>query len=297
MQNVTEDRNLYLGGSDIAAVLNISKFKTRWQLLKEKAGIEPPTFEGNKYTEYGNILEPQIRDEVNRYFRLNFVEDKIIDNWKRYHSDGTDKEAKMVLEIKTTSQIHDKVSDYDYYICQLLFGLQLYGYEKGLLAVYDRPEDFDTEFNPDRLTVYGVHIDNYKEFLDRINTEVEKFRIDWLKLLENPFITEEELLPTDLTEYANKIIELENTLSIMKSIEEECKEVKAKLKEAMELNNIKKWETPNGTKITLVPDGESTIVDKFNEKAFKAEHEELYQQYVTPTEKKGRAGYVRITVK
>ena len=37
MQDVTKDRDKYIGGSDIAAILNISKFKTRWQLLKEKA--------------------------------------------------------------------------------------------------------------------------------------------------------------------------------------------------------------------------------------------------------------------
>jgi predicted phage-related endonuclease len=54
--DVSEDRDKYIGGSDLPAILGLSKFKTRWQLLLEKAGLEERTFAGNRFTEYGHII-------------------------------------------------------------------------------------------------------------------------------------------------------------------------------------------------------------------------------------------------
>lgn len=295
MQDVTKDRDKYIGGSDIAAILNISKFKTRWQLLKEKAGVEESSFTGNVYTEYGNALEPQIRTYINEQCSKNFVEGKIINGYLRYHADGVDYEKGMVLEIKTTSTIHDDVKEYDYYLCQLLMGIEMYGYEDGILAVYERPEDFDEEFNSDRLTVYNVKRSDYSAYIEHIKEEVERFRADWMRLKENPFTTEEEFQPKEIIEIADKVLVLESQIEIYKQIEKEYKDAKASLKSGMEKYNIKTWTTPSGTKITLVPDGEQTTEKKFNEKQFKEEHPKLYEKYCEEVTKKGKAGYVRIT--
>lgn len=62
--NVTENRNLYVGGSDVPTILGINKYKTQYELALEKTGIQPSEFTGNEYTEYGNKLEPQIREPV-----------------------------------------------------------------------------------------------------------------------------------------------------------------------------------------------------------------------------------------
>ena len=62
MQDVTKDRSKYIGGSDIPAIMGISHFKTRFDLLLEKAQLQENQFDGNSYTEYGNELEPKIRD-------------------------------------------------------------------------------------------------------------------------------------------------------------------------------------------------------------------------------------------
>jgi len=53
MQNVKVDRDKYVGGSDIPIIMNISPFKTRWELLQEEAGLIKNEFTGNQYTEYG----------------------------------------------------------------------------------------------------------------------------------------------------------------------------------------------------------------------------------------------------
>lgn len=296
MQAVTIDRDKYIGGSDIPIIMGISPFKTRFDLLLEKAGLKENNFEGNAYTEYGNILEPKIRDYVNQKYEFNFIETKTIVDDCRYHADGDDEEKKCMLEIKTTSQIHENVRDYKHYIVQLLKGMMMKDYKKGILAVYERPDDFNEEFDKERLNVYYVEIELYKDWCDEINKAVDQFRIDLVKVKENPFITEEELLPVDLTELSNKVVTLENQLTEMKKVELQVKELKTQLKAAMEKNNIKKWETPNGVKITLVADGEDKIVKKFNEQLFKENNLDLWDEYSEDIVQKGKTGYVKITL-
>ena len=117
MQDVRIDRNLYIGGSDIPIIMGISPFKKRFDLLLEKAGLKENDFEGNQYTEYGNILEPKIRDYINSKEKLSFYEDKKVNGDIRCHVDGYNGKD-TILEIKTTSQVHNSVNEYKVYLCQ-----------------------------------------------------------------------------------------------------------------------------------------------------------------------------------
>lgn len=292
--SVKENRNLYIGGSDIPIIMGISQFKKRFDLLLEKAGLKEDDFTGNEYTEYGNIMEPKIREYVNKTFDKEFIEGKHINGDIRVHTDGEDKDS--ILEIKTTSQVHEKLDDYKVYLVQLLFYMQETKKCFGYLAVYERLEDFNEEFDSKRLRTYRLDIEDYKDLLEQINKAVNQFRIDLEKVKENPFITEEELLSVDLTELSNKVVSLENQLTEMKKIEVQAKELKAQLKSAMENNAIKKWETPNGVKITLVSDGEDKVVRKFNEQLFKENNLDLWDEYSEDVVQKGKAGYVKITL-
>lgn len=296
MDTVRDERWRYIGGSDIPAIMGISPFKTRFQLLQEKARIVEPDFKGNEYTEYGNVMESKIRDYVNETFNRNFAPDVLMNGVFRFNLDGLDKECCEVLEIKTTSQIHGKLEDYKVYLVQLLPYMRMAGAVEGYLAVYQRPDDFDETFNPLLLTVYEVHIDDYSDLLEEIDTQVEMFKKDLEKLRENPFITEEELQPKEVVEYANKVLALEQQLESMKQLEKELKSAKAELKRLMQENDVKKWITPNGTKITLIPDGEDTIVSAFNEKKFAEEKPDIYAEYLEEKLKAGRSGYVRVTL-
>ena len=112
---VTTERWRWIGGSDMPVIMGISPFKTRFQLLQEKARIVEPDFKGNEYTEYGNKLEPLIRDYVNETLHRNFAPDVLINGDFRFNFDGLDKEHNEILEIKTTSQIHEKLEDYKVY--------------------------------------------------------------------------------------------------------------------------------------------------------------------------------------
>lgn len=292
--SVKQDREHYIGGSDVGVIMGLSPFKTRYELLLEKAGLKEDNFEGNEYTEYGNIMEPKIRDYINKEYKVNFIEGKHIIDDIRCHTDGEDENS--ILEIKTTSQIHDYVDDYKNYLVQLLFYMQYAKKRFGYLAIYERPDNFDEEFDKNRLKVYLITIEDYKDLLEQINKAVDQFRIDLQKLKENPLLTEEELMPLDIQNISNKIIVLEERLKEYKKIEEEQNDLKSKLKKLMENNNIDSWTTLNGTKITLVADGEDKEVLKFNEQRFKEENDNLYKKYLETKIQKGKKGYVRITI-
>lgn len=277
MQNVKIDREKYIGGSDISTIMGINPFKTRFDLLLEKAELKEDTFEGNEYTEYGNVLEPKIRDYINESEKKKFIEDKVIKEKFRYHSDGFNGEC--VLEVKATSQIKEKIEDYKVYLVQLVFGMQMHEVKKGKLAVYERPKDFDDVFNKDRLTIFNIDIKDYSELLEQINTAVAQFIVDLSKVKENPLITEEELQPKEVIEISNKVVALETALLEYENTIKERDKLKKQLKGAMEKYNIPKWTTPNGTQITLVAKGKDTISEVFDEEKFKEKEKKLFKEY------------------
>ena len=171
--------------------MNLSPFKKRFDLLLEKAELKENDFQGNEYCDYGNEMELKIRDYINTKHNTNYTENKVIDGVYRYHSDGFN--GTSVLEIKTTSQIKKTVKGYKIYLVQLLFGMYLNKVEKGLLAVYKRPKDFNTDFDAEQLQEFEIELTDYKELLEDILVAVERFKGDLAKVKENPFIKEEEL--------------------------------------------------------------------------------------------------------
>lgn len=301
-ETVKQDRDKYIGGSDIPVIMNLSPFKSRFDLLLEKAGYKENDFTGNVYTEYGNKLEPFIRDWINANIReeLKYTEGKHIREAEdgeiigvRIHTDGENENC--ILEIKTTSRVYDKVDDYKIYLVQLLFYMVNTGKEKGLLAVYERPEDLSEEFESKRLQLFDIKLEDYKDLCKEIGDACEKFIEDLQKVKDNPFITEEELLPTEITDITARIIAFESQLDYLKSIEKKIKDDKARLKDAMQACGVKSWTTPNGYKITLVPDGEDTTKKVFNESKLKEADPDNYNKYLENTIVKGRSGYVKIT--
>ena len=299
-ETVKQDRDKYIGGSDIPVIMNLSPFKSRFDLLLEKAGYKEDTFEGNVYTEYGNTMEPKIRDWINLTEQRDFCEGKHIREAEadeiigvRIHTDGENSDS--ILEIKTTSQVYEDIDDYKIYLVQLLFYMVNTGKPYGVLAVYDRPEDLSEEFDSKRLQIFDICINDYEELCSEIGDACEKFIEDLQKVKDNPFITEEELLPTEITDITARIIAFESQLDYLKSIEKKIKEDKTRLKDAMQACGVKSWTTPNGYKITLVPDGEDEVKKKFNESKLKESDPETYNKYLEDTIVKGRSGYVKIT--
>lgn len=298
--DVSIDRDKYIGGSDIPVILGISSFKTRWQLLLEKAGLEENTFHGNVYTEYGHNMEPCIRHHVNLQYNTNFVPNRVIDGDIRCHTDGFN--GKCVLEIKTTSTVYAKAEDYKVYLCQLTKYMEENGVEDGILAVYERPEDLSLSFDAQRLQVFEIRLDDYRDLLNTVNREINRFREDLKRLKENPLLSEQDFLPPgNLVALADKVAKFESQLAALKEIELKCKEAKKQLYNEMMKRDVKSWAMPNGTKITRVDAVPASVktVTEFDSEALKAENPSLFAQYLKKVEKKttGKAGFVRITVK
>ena len=296
--DVTIDREKFIGGSDIPAIMGLSPFTTRWDLLLEKAGLKERDFQGNKYTEYGHIIEPKIREYINSIHDMNFEPNQVIDGDLRFHTDGFDTDT--VLEIKSTSKVHKTVGEYKAYLVQLLKYMEANKAAFGILAVYHRPEDFSEEFDPNRLQKFEIEICDHLALLGEVNEEIDRFRSDLKMLKENPLMTEEDFLPTAVVEWANKVAVLESRMAEYKAIEAEYKRVKQSLYEAMEKHGIKTWQTFNGTKITRVdgiPEGVKAV-NEFDEKAFAESHPRLYKQYSKVVQKKtaAKSGYVKITL-
>lgn len=299
--DVSIDRDKYIGGSDIPAILGISKFTSRWQLLLQKAGLEERSFTGNRYTEYGHIIEPQIRNYINVVEKTNYVPNRVINGDIRYHADGFNGER--VLEIKSTSDIYSSVDGYKVYLVQLLKGMEENGVEEGILAVYERPEDMNPVFDPQRLQIFGVIKEDYQNLLNHVNREIDRFRADLKRLKENPLLSEQDFLPigNSLVSLSNKVVQFENQLAAMKDIENQLKEAKKQLYHEMLKANVKSWTSPNGTKITRVDEvpGKTKQVAELDVETFKRECPATFERYCRMVEKKtnGKAGFVRITVR
>lgn len=299
--DVSEDRDKYIGGSDIPVILGLSPFKTRWQLLLEKAGLEQSSFSGNKYTEYGHIIEPKIREYINSWNNNGFEPTRLIHNDLRLHTDGFN--GKCVLEIKSTSNTHEKVEDYKMYLVQLLKYMEEHEVTEGILAVYKRPEDMSPEFDYKRLQVFGIVLSDYELLLAHVNKELDKFRKDLERLKENPLLSEHDFLPqsTELVTLANKVAQFEAQLASMKELEEKCKKAKKELYDQMMKHDVKSWTMPNGTKLTRVDEVPSTTkeVTELDEEAFKNAYPLIHAHYCVTKVKKvnGKSGYVRITTK
>ena len=312
-ESVKENRWAYLGGSDIPCILNISPFKTRWRLLQEKARIVEPEDVSNAYTRYGNVMEEKIRDHINNsnmvYGEAPFHEDKFEREpigsepiGIRCHCDGINDIT--VLEIKTTSEIHENVNDYKYYLVQLLYYMIYFERRYGMLAVYERPEDMSEEFDMRRLQVFHIDREDYKDLLFEIGEAIVKFMKDLRELKMNPFMEEEELIPDELVGISDKLIALETKLEEMKTVEKQVKEFKAQLKEEMQKHKVNKWKTPSGYSICLIDDKPDTVetVEELDIEAMKQDLPELWKPYydggyMKPVEKikNGTKGYVRVT--
>lgn len=299
--DVSLDRDKYIGGSDLPVICGISKFKTRWQLLLEKAGLQEDTFSGNPYTRYGHYIEPFIRDHINLVYNTQFIPNRVINGDIRCHTDGFNGEC--VLEIKSTSEIFSTVEGYKVYLVQLVKYMEQNEVKKGILAVYERPEDLSREFDATRLQVFEIRLEDHRKLLDYVNKEIERFRTDLERLKDNPLLTEQDFLPTNpgLIALTNKVVAFEKQLLAMKDIEAQLKEAKRQLYSEMLKHGQKSMNLPNGTRLSRVDEvpAKTKTITVFDAERFKLENPGLCQSYLRKVEKQtnGRAGYVRIAVK
>ncbi|MDK6355810.1 hypothetical protein QP202_24540, partial [Escherichia coli] len=101
-----------------------------------------------------------------------------------------DYEEGLLLEIKT----HGKHPTLAVYEAQMQLYMDQLGLDFGWLALYERPDNFDIEFDRDRLEIKEIKRDEV--YVQKIYDAIETFWIRCEYLKENPDMTEQEYLST-----------------------------------------------------------------------------------------------------
>ncbi|WP_314578589.1 lambda-exonuclease family protein [Enterococcus gilvus] len=283
--NVTENRDQYVGGSDVPVILGLSKYKTQYELAREKAGIVKPEQISNPYIQFGNRMEPVIREYINTMNSLKFTPATFLDpdDFIRSNVDGYDAENKIVLEIKT----HGANPTEKVYETQM----QLYFYQTGCnygwLAMYKRPKDFDLEFDVTNLQVKEIERD--EAAIEKILDAIETFwiRVEYLK--EKPDMTENEYysigndvdkLVARVERFELQMIEFQEKAALLK---EQQKGFREQLYQKMEENDIKKIDTGDLVITRVLPTTKKTV----DSKTLKVEEPDIYKKYLKESKVKG----------
>lgn len=292
-KNVTENRRVFVGGSDVPVILGLSKYKSQYELAKEKVGLMPVTYDGNEYTVYGQSLEPQIRDYINAINETNFQPDTVINKELgiRGNCDGADYEESLLLEIKT----HGKKPTMDVYKAQMQLYMKVFDFSAGWLAMYERPENFDAEFDHDRLKIEVVHYD--EKYANEIIEAINLFWIRCEALNQNTKMSQADFYSITGKESKNEIAilagqveEIELQLQSLKELKNQYKSMKEKLYASMESNDIKKFETDLVTITRILPSKRESL----DSKKIKEEHPDVFEKYKKVS---NVAGSVRIKLK
>jgi len=296
-----DNRRNYLGGSDIAAILGQSSFKTPLQVWMRKQGLIDPV-ESTMRMEFGNVFEPVMAGyyeditglktrrvnkpfthEEHDFLRAN-IDRQVLNIGERV--DGTG-----VLELKTTNSYRLKNLDGEYPIewkYQIMHYLNLTGYSYASLLIYER----DTcEFHD------PIYIDRDQELIDEMTPKL----IDWWQthMVQGERPTpqnEEDLLILYPDSSDGKVVEA--SPSTQKTYEElkKVRQQKSDLKDhETELKNQLKEELGDGER--LVHGGKTLVTwksydrQKLDKKKLRKEKPDILNQYTT------ESSYRRFSIK
>lgn len=306
-KSVTENRDIYIGGSDVREIVNPKYHNSVYNFALHKAGLIESYFDGNKYTRYGELMEIKIRNHINKNYE--FVEHCITDEENKYRGnmDGLDLKAKKILEVKTCGED----VDINEYMHQIQFYLELayryYGIKTCLLAVYVRPQIFytglsysiqrddcffETDLIEENLTIH--EIPRNPKYFKGILPCLERFKKASDMLKANPKMSQLEFneifYGNKLVQKTNGIVLLQRKISFYKELENELENAKNEIYQIFSEKGIKQYSDQN-IKITKI---DPTTVTSLDSKKLAKEKPEVFEKYKTISKRKG---YVRLTVR
>ena len=277
-----------IGGSDVATILGLNPYKSIFTLWLEKTGqIEPPVL-NNEYIEWGNILEPVIREkfaketgfevEENHWVMLHDQHDFMVANVDGEVTDPQFAGKKGVLEIKTAGErMRDQWEDGppNHYMLQLQHYLAVLDYSYGYVAVLIGGNTFK---------YYLVERDDY------VIDNIIQAEAEFMEMVENGVAPEisghasdSDYLATAFPEDNGEIGELSDILEVYAkqyfSLQEQMKILQ---EEADYLKNLIKYEMKDFRilKSDDIRVNMPTIKKvSFDAKQFEKDHPELYQKY------------------
>lgn len=237
MESVVKNRNKFIGGSDVAAILGLNRYRTSYEVWEEKKH-SIKSFDGNAATEWGKKLEPVI---ISHFEQVNSV--KVEDNNIKYiskdydfigcHPDGiyTKNGELILIEVKTVSSDAYKFwgnsIPMEYY-CQIQHNLFVTGIKKAKFVYFVLDSRYYNEIDVNYDDEYVKEQNNYivkwwNEYIIGNNTPI-KTVTDYEK--ENPDI---RIVEAD-EETISKHLELINLKSQIKELEKQKEAIEEYLK-------------------------------------------------------------------
>lgn len=176
------DRTKFIGGSDIAAVMGMSRWKTPLQLWGEKTGkVEPADLSGVEAVELGTELEDFVAKKFERTTGMKVRRAPQVYEHKEHDFircqvdrliTGTDE----LLEVKTCSAWKSKEWDGEEipqeYILQVQFQLGITGRSKGWIAVLIGGQSFRYKEIPFDSELFAQLVSNAIKFWDMVENEI-----------------------------------------------------------------------------------------------------------------------------
>lgn len=293
-----EARTQGLGSSEIGTILGLNPFETPYQLWRRKKGIDPPK-EENFAMKAGHYLEDAVslfyQDETgNQIIKASKGDWLVVDKERPYLRVSPDRtfwipgekknnDNKAILECKTTQMEIDGGNIPQHWFCQLQYQLGVMGYRRGALAWLTMGRKFDYKDFAFDAEFYSFIVENVARFWkDCIIGGIEPplSNVDDV-LLKNPKEIKGKMVEAD-SELLQDCAELKEIKSRLKEIETRKKEIESRVKIAIGDAEAMVTEK-NGDHIVLASWKASKPSMKFNEKAFKEDHPDLYKEYLVET--------------
>lgn len=293
-----EVRKQGIGSSEVATIVGLNPWETPYQLWRKKRGIDQPVQE-NQAMRRGHWCEDAVAqywaDTTGREIIKRSVGDWIIRDDERPFlqvspdrtfwvspdgmKHGKNSEAnKGILECKTTNVKIDTGDLPKNWFCQLQYQLGVAGYQHGSIAWMHQGFEFG-----------HVDIDLVPEFYSWLRDEVERFWVDCVIGGREPDFansadvqakfsrhTEGKTVEASAETY-DAILTLQKTKEQIASAEATKKTLEEQVKLA--IGDAEAIAYQGRTLATWKAPKESI---KFDENAFKTEHEELWTQYARP---------------
>ena len=276
-----------IGGSDVSCLLGINKWRSEIELWLDKTNQTNELPAENEAMQWGNIIEPIIRNHFAEVTGKPVVEVKAMLQHPEYpymlaDVDGLtvdDFGNPAILEIKTASEYKRSEWEDDipaYYQTQVQHYLCVTGVAKAYVAVLIGGNSFKVYEVDADMEIQSMLIAVEQEFWNKVKNMIrpEMDGSDAAKnLLDNIYhggIAEQIVLPTEAVEYVDQYIEAcaeeDNAKAKKQEASNRIKEIMGDYDKAKCLNHTISWK--------------SVSSERLDTKALKEEQPELYQKYV-----------------
>lgn len=283
-----ENRKAGIGSSEVASIVGLNPYESKYQLWLRKTG-QTPAKEETFFMKAGHYLE----DAVARFFedesgytiiKRSASEDIYVHpdyEWARVSPDrafwlsDTHNDDKGILECKTTQREIDPDNIPPYWFTQVQYQLGVMGRKKAAIAWLSAGRVFDyreIEFVPD---YFNWLMEQVEEFYTKNVLGGEEPELTTVEDVLNKYPISSATFVEASPEISGIISSLKEKKETKKILEEEIGELEDKIKLA-----IGEAESLNYQGSVLCTWKSAKDGKKFDEKAFKAENPELWDKYV-----------------